>query len=51
MNYTFAIDPLTSHYKRGFDLLLTTLGLLLTLPLYPLIALAIKLDSPGPIFF
>ena len=51
MNYTFAIDPLTSHYKRGFDLLLTPLGLLLTLPLYPLIALAIKLDSPGPIFF
>lgn len=37
--------------KRGNDILLSLVGLLLTLPIWPLIALAIKLDSPGPIFF
>lgn len=37
--------------KRGFDLLAAGLGLLLVLPLFPLIALAIKLESRGPVFF
>jgi lipopolysaccharide/colanic/teichoic acid biosynthesis glycosyltransferase len=30
---------------------LSGLGLLITLPFFPLIACAIKLDSPGPVFF
>jgi exopolysaccharide biosynthesis polyprenyl glycosylphosphotransferase len=30
---------------------LSTVGLLLTLPFFPLIALAITIDSPGPVFF
>ena len=38
-------------FKRSFDLVLASVGLLLTLPLWPLIALVIKLDSPGEIFF
>ncbi|MCI0476915.1 MAG: sugar transferase [Anaerolineales bacterium] len=36
--------------KRAFDLIGALIGLTLYLPLLPLIALAIKLDSPGPIF-
>ena len=37
--------------KRAFDLLCATTGLLLCLPLFAFIALAIRLDSPGPVFF
>ena len=37
--------------KRAMDLVLTTVGLLLTWPLFALIAIAIKIDSPGPVFF
>lgn len=37
--------------KRGLDLLLASLGLLAFLPLFGLIALMIKLDSPGPVIF
>jgi len=37
--------------KRLFDLVASGLGLLLLAPLLFLIALAVKLDSPGPVFF
>lgn len=37
--------------KRGLDLLLATPALLLALPLMGVIALAIRLDSRGPVFF
>jgi lipopolysaccharide/colanic/teichoic acid biosynthesis glycosyltransferase len=37
--------------KRLIDLLGAALGLLLLAPLFALVALAIKLDSPGPVFF
>ena len=37
--------------KRALDLLAATAGLLLLAPLFGLIALAIKLESPGPVFF
>ena len=37
--------------KRLFDLLLSSIGLLLLAPLLLLIALLIKLDSPGPVMF
>jgi sugar transferase (PEP-CTERM system associated) len=40
-----------SIFKRAIDIVLSCIGLLLTLPFFPLIALAIKLDSPGPVFF
>jgi len=41
------------HYplwKRSFDVLGSILGLIILLPFVPLIALAIKLDSHGPVF-
>lgn len=37
--------------KRGLDITGGALGLLLTAAIGPFIALAIKLDSPGPVFF
>ncbi len=37
--------------KRGFDLLAAVLVALIVLPLFPLIALAIRIDSPGPVFY
>jgi lipopolysaccharide/colanic/teichoic acid biosynthesis glycosyltransferase len=39
------------YIKRLFDLSLAIIGLLLTWPLFICIALAIKYDSPGPVFF
>jgi exopolysaccharide biosynthesis polyprenyl glycosylphosphotransferase len=37
--------------KRGFDFLTAAIALILTAPLYVMIALLIRLDSPGPIFY
>lgn len=37
--------------KRGFDLLLSGLGLVASAPLWGIIALAIKRDDSGPVFF
>jgi len=37
--------------KRAIDLVASTVGLAVTVPLYPFIAAAIYLDSPGPIFY
>ena len=37
--------------KRALDIAVALLALVLTAPLWPLIALAIKLDSPGPVIF
>jgi lipopolysaccharide/colanic/teichoic acid biosynthesis glycosyltransferase len=46
-----ALPPHVASLKRGFDIAVALAALLLTLPLWPLIALAIRLDSPGPILF
>jgi lipopolysaccharide/colanic/teichoic acid biosynthesis glycosyltransferase len=37
--------------KRLIDIAAATVGLGMTLPMYPVIAIAIRLDSQGPIFF
>ena len=37
--------------KRAMDLILSVLGLIALAPLMSLVAIAIRLDSPGPIFF
>ena len=37
--------------KRVLDILLAAAVFLATLPLFPIIALLIRLDSPGPVFF
>ncbi len=41
----------TAMIKRTFDVVASSVGLLVTAPLFPIIALAVKLDSRGPVFF
>ncbi len=43
--------PLNQAIKRMFDVVAASLGLAILAPFFPLIALAIYLDSPGPIFY
>ena len=45
------LDPDQILLKRALDLIGALVGMVITLFLFPFIALAIKLDSPGPIFF
>ncbi len=45
------IDGLNYILKRAMDILGAALGLTITLILWPFIALAIKLDSDGPVIF
>jgi exopolysaccharide biosynthesis polyprenyl glycosylphosphotransferase len=42
---------LSLSFKRLVDLALAGVGLLVFAPLLPLVALAIRLDSPGPVFY
>lgn len=47
-------EPLSNSariLKRSFDLLVSTLAIVLLFPLWLLIALLIKLDSKGPVFY
>lgn len=44
-------NPLSLRLKRTMDVIGSTTLLLLTWPLFLIIALAIKLDSPGPVYF
>ena len=44
-------DPMNRAVKRLFDLLVSSICLVLTALLFPFIALMIKMQSPGPIFF
>src|SRR5207302_1222993 len=37
--------------KRTFDILLAGIGLIVSAPLWPLIAAAIRIDSRGPVFY
>ncbi len=47
----YMITPFIRILKKIVDLSCAMLLLVVTLPFFPLIALAIKLDSPGPIFY
>lgn len=47
----FRNTPFRRLFKRLLDILWSLLGILLASPLLPLVALAVKLDSPGPILF
>lgn len=39
------------EWKRGIDVALSTVGLILLSPIFLCLFIAIKLDSPGPVFF
>lgn len=45
------LPPVVANGKRAMDIAIAGTALVLTLPVWPLIALAIKLDSPGPVIF
>ncbi len=47
----FELTRSSALVKRAFDLLGASLGLLAVSPLLAVIAVAIKLDSRGPVFF
>jgi lipopolysaccharide/colanic/teichoic acid biosynthesis glycosyltransferase len=47
----FALSRSSRALKRGFDLSGSGVGLVLLSPLFALIAVVIKLDSKGPVFF
>jgi exopolysaccharide biosynthesis polyprenyl glycosylphosphotransferase len=50
-NLDLADKKFFEYTKRLVDILISVFGLILTSPLWPLIALSIKLNSAGPIFF
>jgi lipopolysaccharide/colanic/teichoic acid biosynthesis glycosyltransferase len=43
--------PLAAAAKRAVDVVVSTAAIIVLLPLWLVIAVAIKLDTPGPIFF
>ena len=45
------LSPLSLHLKRAIDIILALVGLAITSPLFAYIAIRIKLDSPGPVFY
>lgn len=47
----FRVTPLLRATKRTVDVILSAFGLLAFAPIGLLVALAIKLESPGPVFF
>jgi sugar transferase (PEP-CTERM system associated) len=47
----FRRTALVNVYKRCIDIVLALTGLVLSAPLFPFIALAIRLETPGPVFF
>lgn len=47
----FGLSRSSRLMKRTFDVLVSALGLVAALPVFVLIAAAIKLDSRGPVFF
>ena len=51
MQNDYHINTTTYRIKRLTDILLACIGLIITLPLFPIIAIAIKIESKGPVFF
>ncbi|MBL8572306.1 MAG: exopolysaccharide biosynthesis polyprenyl glycosylphosphotransferase [Hyphomicrobiaceae bacterium] len=45
------LDHLEILTKRGFDIVAAAAGLILLAPLFAAVAVAIKLETPGPVFF
>ena len=45
------VNPVNKALKRTVDILLSALFLIIVMPFFPIVALIIKWQSPGPIFF
>jgi exopolysaccharide biosynthesis polyprenyl glycosylphosphotransferase len=48
---TLRLSRTSQFFKRALDVSLSAIGLVLLSPVFAYIALRIKLDSPGPVFF
>ena len=44
-------NAIRSFIKRAFDIITSSLGLLLLSPFFAIIAMGIKRDTKGPVFF
>jgi lipopolysaccharide/colanic/teichoic acid biosynthesis glycosyltransferase len=51
MSYKVAVTPSVRLIKRALDVAASLFGLAATAPFYPIIGVAIYLESPGPIFY
>lgn len=47
----FRISPFLLFYKRVASIVVSTVGLVLTLPFLPFVALGVKATSPGPLLY
>ena len=47
----FRNTPFRLFFKRILDVVCSVFGILVALPLFPLVALVVKFDSPGPVLF
>lgn len=45
------LNPLQRLFKRVFDLVVAVPSLIISLPVFAIVAIGIKLDSPGPVLF
>ena len=47
----FRMTPFMRGYKRIYDIIFSTVGLLIAAPIFPILAIIIKRDSVGPVFY
>ncbi len=47
----FRMTPFMRAYKRIYDIIFSTVGLIIAAPLFPILAVIIKRDTPGPVFY
>ena len=51
VSYSITISALGLTYKKILDILASITGCLISIIIYPIVGLAIKIDSPGPVLF
>jgi lipopolysaccharide/colanic/teichoic acid biosynthesis glycosyltransferase len=51
LSYKLTVTPSVRLTKRTIDICASIVGLAVTAPLYPIIAAAIKIEDPGPVFY
>ena len=47
----FRMTPFMRGYKRIYDIVFSVIGLVIAAPLFPILTILIKLDTPGPVFY
>jgi lipopolysaccharide/colanic/teichoic acid biosynthesis glycosyltransferase len=51
LRFLFSEDAYVRVWKRVIDVLVASISLLILSPIFGLVAILVKLDSPGPVFF